>query len=105
MPGVTNVGSGRHPRVTTTARPATDSSETAEHERQSRRLSISGACRGRIGRDGRYWSPCRSAPNCLEARPLLLLVADPVGRLGGTSGQLPGTPARIGEDRVDQPRH
>jgi len=47
----------------------------------------------------------RSAPNDLGASPLLLLLAGPTGRFGGTSGQLPGTLARIGEDRVDQPRH
>jgi hypothetical protein len=35
---------------------------------------------------------------------MLLLQADPVGRLGGTSRQLPGTTARIGEHHVDQPR-
>jgi hypothetical protein len=35
---------------------------------------------------------------------MLLLQADPVGRLGGTSRQLPGTIARIVEYRVDQPR-
>jgi hypothetical protein len=35
------------------------------------------------GRVSEHWSPCRSAPNCLEARPLLLLAADPVGPARG----------------------
>jgi hypothetical protein len=35
------------------------------------------------GRVSEHRSPCRSAPNCLEARPLLLLAADPVGPARG----------------------
>jgi hypothetical protein len=46
-----------------------------------------------------------SAPDDLRARPLVFLMRKSAGALGTTSGQLPGTCARIGEDRVDQPRH
>jgi hypothetical protein len=41
----------------------------------------------------------------VRARPLVFLLGKSAEALGTTSGQLPGTCARIGEDRVDQPRH
>ena len=47
---------------------------------------------------------CRSAANGLGSRLVLLLQANPVGRLDATRRQLPGTSARVGENRVDQPR-
>jgi len=37
--------------------------------------------------------------------PLLLLLADPVGRHGRTGEQRPGTLASISQDRLGQPRH
>ena len=47
----------------------------------------------------------RSAPNGPRTHPLLLLLADPVGRHGRTGGQRPGTLARLRQDRLGQPRH
>ncbi len=47
----------------------------------------------------------RSAPNGPRMHPLLLLLADPVGRHGRTGEQRPGTLARISQDRLGQPRH
>ena len=44
-------------------------------------------------------------PNGPRTHPLLLLLADPVGRHGRTGGQRPGTLARISQDRLGQPRH
>jgi hypothetical protein len=46
-----------------------------------------------------------SAADGLRARPLVFLLRESAGTLGTTSGQLPGTCARIGEDRIDQRRH
>ena len=47
----------------------------------------------------------RSAPAAPRMHPLLLLLADPVGRHGRTGEQRPGTLARISQDRLGQPRH
>ena len=59
------------------------------------------AGRGMTSRLVRY----RSAPNGPRTHPLLLLLADPVGRHGRPGGQRPGTLARISQDRHGQPRH
>ena len=47
---------------------------------------------------------CRSAAARLGSRLVLLLQANPVGRLDATRRQLAGTSVGVGEDRVDQPR-